>query len=112
GRTADESVTRILAAAAIGVRRIAGMQRKVVRRAGARDQKREGLTPMVSDCAPCRMVVKSSHCAEVSRRDRRLAWPHGEISRQLRPESRLDGKVLASHSHTRISEKAPRQRNV
>ena len=48
GRPADERMAGVLATAAVGIFRVAGMQREVVRRARARHQQRQCIAPVVA----------------------------------------------------------------
>ena len=69
GRTADQGVARVLPAAAIRIGRIAGMQRKIVRRAGAGDEKRQCIAPMIAERTAGRKIVERPHGRQVARGD-------------------------------------------
>src|SRR5258708_32155743 len=58
-----------------------------------------------------RIIMKWRHGGEISRRDRRLARPEREISRQLSPKSGFQGQVLSRHQHSRIGKTTSRQRD-
>ncbi len=52
GRPADEGVAGVLAAAAVRIGGVAGVQRKVIRRASARDEQRERIAPVIAGRPP------------------------------------------------------------
>src|ERR1700684_409868 len=64
---------------------------------------------MITMCTPERIVVEWRHSREISRRNRRLAWPQWKIARQLRPEGRLQGQVFPRNQHSRVGEITARQ---
>src|SRR5256886_4988246 len=51
------------------------------------------------------------HGREVARGERRLARAHREVSRQLRPESRLDRQILPRHRNAGVGQDAARERS-
>src|SRR5258708_40228156 len=101
----------VLAAAAIRINRIAGMQREGIGRAGAGDKNAERGSPVIAMRAANRIIMKWRHGGEISRRDRRLARPEREISRQLSPKSGFQGQVLSRHQHSRIGKTTSRPRD-
>ncbi len=112
GGAADERMARVLAASALRVLGVAGVQRKIVRRTGAGDEQAQCRAPVISGGAARGVVVKWRHGREIARRDRRLAGPEREISRQLRPERGFQSQILARHQHAGVGENAARQGNM
>src|SRR5256885_16845529 len=70
---AYEGVAGVLAAAAIGISRVAGVQGEVIRRARPGAQQRERLAPVIAGGAPQRVGVGRGHGRAGARGERRLA---------------------------------------
>ncbi len=112
GRSADERVPGVLAAAAVRIARIARVQREMIRRARAGHKSRQRIAPVIARRPSGRIVVERRHRGKVARGDRRLARPHEAVAGQLRPERRLQRQILARHGHAGVGEQAARQRHL
>ena len=78
GRAANERMAGVLATAAVRIARVAGVEREVVRRAGAGDEERQRVAPVIAGRTAAREVVKGGLGAEVARGDRRFPRPEGK----------------------------------
>src|SRR4051812_46231455 len=77
-----------------GVRAGPAVEVEVVRRLALRPEHRDGAAPPVAARTPAREVMQAREAGEVRRRYAALACHVLQISRQLRPEARLEVQGL------------------